>query len=111
MMGWLADETGLEKCAANFVPLTPLSHLRRAAKVFPDREALVYGTRRLSYAQYHARVSQLASALIRLGIGPGDVVATVLPNIPAQAEAQFGVPAAGAVLNTINTRLDAVTVA
>jgi fatty-acyl-CoA synthase len=110
-MGWLADETGLEKRRANFVPLTPLSHLRRAALVFPDREALVYGPRRFTYAEYHARVSRLASALVRTGIRPGDVVATLLPNVPAQAEAHFGVPAAGAVLNTINTRLDPDTVA
>jgi len=110
-MGWLADETGLDKRRANFVPLTPLSHLRRAAHVFADHEALVYGSRRLTYRQYHARVSQLASALVARGIKPGDVVATILPNIPAQAEAHFGVPATGAVLNTINTRLDSDTVA
>jgi fatty-acyl-CoA synthase len=110
-MGWLADETGLEKRRANFVPLTPLSHLRRAALVFPDREALVYGPRRFTYAAYHARVSRLASALVRLGVRPGDVVATLLPNVPAQVEAHFGVPACGAVLNTINTRLDPDTVA
>jgi len=110
-MGWMKDETGLEKNAANFVPLTPLSHLARAAKVFPDREALVYGAHRLSYREYHGRVSRLADALTNAGIAPGDVVATLLPNIPAQAEAHFGVPAAGAVLNTINTRLDVDTVA
>jgi fatty-acyl-CoA synthase len=110
-MGWLADETGLGKCAANYVPLTPLSHLNRAAKVFPDREAMVYGSRRFSYREYHARASRLASALVGAGIAAGDVVATILPNIPAQAEAHFGVPAMGAVLNTINTRLDADTVA
>ncbi|MDH3264691.1 MAG: AMP-binding protein [Paracoccaceae bacterium] len=110
-MGWLADETGLEKCRANFVPLTPLSHLNRARLVFPNREAVVYGPRRFTYAEYHARVSRLASGLIRLGVRPGDVVATLLPNIPAQAEAHFGVPACGAVLNTINTRLDVDTVA
>ena len=110
-MGWLADETGLERCRANFVALTPLSHLNRARQVFPKEEALVYGPRRFSYAEYHARVSRLASGLIRLGIRPGDVVATLLPNIPAHAEAHFGVPASGAVLNTINTRLDVDTVA
>ena len=109
-MGWLADETGLDRCAANFRALTPLMHLQRAADVFPDRVALVYGTRRWSYAEYHARVGRLASALARSGIRPGDVVATLLPNVPAQAEAHFGVPAAGAVLCTINTRLDAGTV-
>ena len=110
-MGWLADETGLGKTAANFVALTPLSHLRRAADVFANRTAVVWKSTRLSYADYAARVSQLASALAGRGIRPGDVVATLLPNIPAQAEAHFGVPACGAVLNTINTRLDADTVA
>ncbi len=110
-MGWMADETGLEKCAANFVPLTPLSHLRRAALVFPKREAVVYGTRRFTYADYHARVSRLASALSERGIRPGDVVATLLPNVLPHVEASFGFPACGAVLNTINTRLDVDTVA
>ena len=110
-MGWMSDETGLDKTPANFVPLTPLSHLARAAKVFPTREALVYGDMRLTYAQYHDRVSQLASALVMAGVKPGDVVATLLPNVPAQAEAHFGVPAAGAVLNTINIRLDVDTIA
>jgi len=110
-MGWLADETGLEKCAANHVPLTPLSHLRRAADLFAHRTAVVWQDTRLSYADYFTRVSRLASALARRGVTPGDVVATLLPNIPAQAEAHFGVPACGAVLNTINTRLDVDTVA
>ena len=110
-MGWMADETGLEKTRANFVPLSPHSHLNRAAKVFPDHLAVAYGTHRASYRQYHARCSQLASALVGIGIQPGDVVATLLPNIPAQAEAHFGVPACGAVLNTINTRLEDDTVA
>ena len=110
-MGWLADETGLEKGPANYVPLTPLSHLRRAADIFANRTALVWKSTRLSYADYARRASSLASALQRRGVRPGDVVATLLPNIPAQAEAHFGVPACGAVLNTINTRLDADTVA
>uniref|UniRef100_UPI0040486CF7 AMP-binding protein n=1 Tax=Yoonia sp. TaxID=2212373 RepID=UPI0040486CF7 len=110
-MGWMADETGLEKCAANYVPLTPLSHLQRAASVFAQRDALIYGDMRLTYAQYHARVTRLASALSKAGVQPGDVVATVLPNIPAQSDASFGVPACGGVLNTINTRLDVDTVA
>ncbi len=110
-MGWLADERGLEKCAANYVPLTPLSHLARAAEIWPDREALVYGGIRHTYATYHARVSRLASALHKRGVTAGDVVATLLPNVPAQIEAHFGVPACGAVLNTINIRLDVNTVA
>ncbi len=110
-MGWLKDETGLDRCAANHAPLTPLAHLRRAARIMPEREALVYGATRRTYAEYHARVSRLASALTLAGADPGDVVATLLPNIPAQAEAHFGVPAMGGVLNTINTRLDVDTVA
>ncbi len=110
-MGWMADETGLDKCNANYVPLTPLSHLNRAARVFTDTEALVYGNIRLTYGQYHTRVTRLASALSKAGINAGDVVATLLPNIPAQSEAAFAVPACGAVLNTINTRLDVDTVA
>ena len=110
-MGWMADETGLEKTAANYVPLSPLSHLQRAAQVFPDRLAVSYGKHRKTYAEYHERCTRLASGLVKLGVKPGDVVATLLPNIPAQAEAHFGVPACGAVLNTINTRLDVGTVA
>ena len=110
-MGWMSDETGLEKCAANFVPLTPLSHLRRAAQVFPNQTAVIYGAHRVTYAQYHERCTRLASVLARIGVTPGDVVATLIPNLPAQAEAHFGVPACGAVLNTINIRLDAGTVA
>ncbi len=109
-MGWMKDETGLDKNAANFVPLTPLSHLRRAAQLFPDYEAVVYGRTRRSYAEYHDRCTRLASGLSRLGVNPGDVVATLIPNLPEQAEAHFGVPACGAVLNTINTRLEPDTV-
>ncbi|MEM1232598.1 MAG: AMP-binding protein [Pseudomonadota bacterium] len=110
-MGWLANEEGLEKCAANFVPLTPLSHLQRAREVFPQKTALIYGDNALSYSDYHARVSRFASALRARGVNPGDVVATILPNIPAMVEAHFAVPAAGAILNTINIRLDVATVA
>ena len=110
-MGQMRDETGLGKTAANYVPLTPLSHLKRASYIFPDRLAVAYGTQhRKTYAEYHARVTQLASALARAGIEPGDVVTTLLPNLPAHAEAHFGVPAAGAVLNAVNTRLDVSTV-
>ncbi len=110
-MGWMQDESGLEKCDANYVALTPLSHLRRAADVFAERTAVVYGDHRVTYAHYYARCTRLASALTRMGVTSGDVVATLLPNTPAQAEAHFGVPACGAVLNTINTRLDVDTVA
>ncbi len=110
-MGWLADESGLDKCAANFVPLTPLSHLRRAAQIFKDKTAVIYGDHRATYGQYYDRVTKLASGLVAMGVKPGNVVATLIPNVTAQIESSFGVPACGAVLNTINTRLDADTVA
>lgn len=110
-MGWMADEIGLEKTAANYMPLTPLSFLKRAALVFPENPAVIYGPHRKTYAEYYERVTRLASALTKLGVQPGDVVATLIPNLPAQAEAHFGVPACGAVLNTINTRLEPDTVA
>ncbi len=110
-MGWMRDETGLEKTAANYVALTPLSHLKRASYIYPDRLAVIYGAHRKTYAEYYARVSQLASALVQAGIKPGDVVTTVLPNIPAHVEAHFGVPACSAVLNAVNTRLDVDTIA
>ncbi|MAC80124.1 MAG: acyl-CoA synthetase [Rhodobacteraceae bacterium] len=110
-MGWMSNETGLEKCAANHVPLTPLSGLRRAAAVYRDELAVVHGAHRKTYAQYIVRVTRLASALAAMGVKPGEVVASILPNIPAQAEAHFGVPACAAVLNAINTRLDPHTVA
>ena len=109
-MGWMSDETGLGKCAANYVPLTPLSHLRRAANVFAKHTAVIYGDNRVTYAQYYDRCTRLASGLADMGVTPGDVVATLIPNLPSQAEAHFGVPACGAVLNTINTRLDVDTV-
>lgn len=110
-MGWLKDETGLEKTPANYTPLTPLSHLSRARALYGEQLAVVYGTQhRKTYAEYHARVSRLASALAGLGVQPGDVVATILPNLPAHAEAHFGVPACGGVLNAINTRLDPATI-
>ena len=107
----MSNEDGLEKTKANYVPLTPLSHLRRASVVYPEREAIVYGENRYSYKEYYKRVTLLASGLEKRGIKAGDVVATILPNIPAQVEAHFGIPALGAVINTINTRLDVKTVA
>lgn len=110
-MGWLSDETGLERCKANYAPLTPLSHLNRANQVFPDYEALVYGNQRWTYAQYYDRVTCLASGLVQRGVKPGDVVSTLLPNVPAAIETHFGVPACGAVLNAINIRLDVGSVA
>ncbi len=110
-MGWLPDETGLDKCAANYAPLTPLSHMRRAADLFAERDALIDRDIRLNYAELHARISRLVSALQSRGIRPGDVVATLLPNTAPHVEATWAIPATGAILNTINTRLDADTVA
>lgn len=109
-MGWMSDETGLGKTEANYVPLTPLSALKRAAHVFANEMAVIYGPHRKTYAEYYDRVTRLASALTSMGVKPGNVVATLIPNLPAQAEAHFGVPACGAVLNAINTRLDVDTV-
>ena len=98
---------GLDKNQANFVALSPLSYLARTAKVYPERVAMIYGERRQTWGQTYARCCQLAGALARRGIGPGDTVAAMLPNVPAMLEAHFGVPMTGAVLNTLNTRLDA----
>ena len=101
----------LDRNAANFQPLTPLSFLERAASVFPDHTAIIHGPLRRSYREFYARARRLASALARHGIGRGDTVAVVLANSPAMLECHYGVPMTGAVLNTINTRLDAATIA
>ena len=100
-------DTDLGRNAANFQPLTPLSFLARAAQVYPDQTAIVHGARSWTYAEFYARARRLASALVKRGIKRGDTVAAVLPNVPAMLEAHYGVAMAGAVLNTINTRLDA----
>jgi fatty-acyl-CoA synthase len=104
-------ELGLDRNPANYVPLSPLSFLRRTAKVYPDRLALVHGDLRVSWAQTYARCRRLASALAQRGVGRGDTVAVIAPNIPAMVEAHFGVPMVGAVLNAINTRLDPAAIA
>ncbi|MEM9146930.1 MAG: acyl-CoA synthetase [Pseudomonadota bacterium] len=104
-------ESGLDRCPANHVPLSPISFLRRTAAVHGARTAIVHGTRRQSWADTERRCRRLASALVARGIGQGDVVSILAPNIPEVVEAHFGVPMAGAVLNAINTRLDAATVA
>lgn len=102
---------GLEKNSANFAALTPLSFIERAAAVYPDRTAVVYGDLRRTWAETYQRCQQLASALSQRGIGEGDTVAVMLPNIPEMLELHFAVPMLGAVLNTQNTRLDAETIA
>ncbi len=104
-------ENGLDRNAANFVPLTPLSFLERTASVYPDRIAVIHGEVRRNWAETQARCHRLAGALARRGIGLGDTVAVMAPNVPAIFEAHFGVPMLGAVLNTINIRLDAATIA
>ncbi len=104
-------DTDLDRNPANFQPLTPLSFLSRAADVYPDHAAIIHGRRSWAYWQFYARARQLASALQQRGIGRGDTVAVVLPNTPAMLEAHYGVPMAGAVLNSINTRLDAAIIA
>jgi len=104
-------ELGLERRPANFVALSPLSFLQRSSSVYPDRVAIIYGTRRQTWGQTYARCRRLGSALARRGIGKGDTVAAMLPNVPAMFEAHFGVAMSGAVLNTLNTRLDAEAIA
>lgn len=104
-------DTGLDRNPANFQPLTPLTLLERAASVFPDQLAIVHGPLRRSYREFYARARRLASALQKRGIKHGDTVSAVLANTPAMLECHYGVPMAGAVLNTINTRLDAAVIA
>jgi len=104
-------ETDLDRNPANFAALTPLSFLERAASVYPDRVAIVHGPQRQTWGTTYARCRRLASALAARGLGVGDTVAVMLPNIPAMYEVHFGVPMCGAVLNTLNTRLDADTIA
>jgi fatty-acyl-CoA synthase len=101
---------GLGRNAANYEPLTPGVFLSHAAEVHPDRVAVIHGDRRLTYRDFYARARRLAGALAARGVRAGDTVSAMLPNIPAMLEAHYAVPMLGAVLNTINTRLDARTV-
>ena len=103
--------SGLEKTEANFAPLSPITFLERAADVYPLRTAVIHGPLRYSYAELRERSRRLAAALRTRGVQPGDTVAIMAPNIPAMLEAHHGVPMAGAVLNALNTRLDAATIA
>ena len=99
-------QAGLDKQSANFSALSPLTFLDRAAKVYPQRTAVVHGDTRRTWAQTYQRCQQMASALTKQGIGKGDTVSLVAPNIPEHFELHFAVPMCGAVLNSINTRLD-----
>jgi fatty-acyl-CoA synthase len=101
----------LDKNPANYQPLTPLSFLERAALVYPDHVAIIHGPLRRTYRDFDARSKKLASALAKRGIGKGDTVAVMLANTPAMLECHYGVPMTGAVLNTLNTRLDAGIIA
>ncbi len=101
----------MERNAANYAPLTPLDFLRRSADVHPAKPAVVHGQRVFSYAQFAERCRRLASALARHGVGRGDTVAFMAPNVPALLEAHYAVPGLGAVLNALNYRLDAATIA
>src|SRR5215468_2673484 len=104
-------DTDLDRNPANFQPLTPLTLLERAAAVFPGHTAMIHGRLERSYAEFYARARRLASALAKRGIGRGDTVSVLAANTPAMLEAHYGVPMTGAVLNTLNTRLDAPIIA
>lgn len=101
----------LDKVQANYTPLSPLSFLARAAAVFPGQTAIVHGRQRVSYAEFYARSRRLASALAARGIGKNDTVTVMLSNTPPMLEAHYGVPMTGAVLHSLNTRLDAAILA
>ena len=104
-------ELGLPRRLANHRPLTPLDFLSWCASVFPDRAGVVYGRQALSWGEVDRRCRRLASALVGLGVGRGDTVAVMCPNTPPMLEAHYGVPMAGAVLNALNYRLDAASIA
>ena len=104
-------DENLGKTPANHQPLSPLSFLERSARVYPDKESIVHGDRRYTWAQTFNRAKRLASALTKRGISKGDTVAVMLPNIPEMFECHFGVPVTGAVLNALNYRLDAENIA
>ncbi|HOL64339.1 MAG TPA: acyl-CoA synthetase [Accumulibacter sp.] len=104
-------QQGLDKNAANYTPLSPLTFIERTAYIYPQRTAVIHGQRRYTWLETYTRVRRLASALADHGIGEGDTVAAMLNNTPEMIECHFGVPVLGAVLNTLNTRLDAETIA
>ncbi len=106
-----AYDRGLDRQSANYEPLTPLSFLQRTAWVFPEHPSVVHGTRRFTWKETRERCHRLAGALARRGIGKGDTVAVMAANTPEMLECHFGVPMTGAVLNTLNIRLDAASIA
>jgi fatty-acyl-CoA synthase len=102
---------GLDQVEANYAPLTPLSFLKRAEVVYPNRLAWIHGDRRATYAQFASRCRSLASALTKIGVGTGDTVAIMASNVPAMLEAHYGIPMTGAAMNALNIRLDAAAIA
>src|SRR5262245_3251549 len=100
-----AYDQDLPRNPANFQPLTPLTFLERAAAIFPDHPAIVHGKLRRSYKEFYTRARRLGSALAQRGVTRNDTVSVMLPNTPAMLEAHYGVAMAGAVLNSLNTRL------
>ena len=104
-------ETNLNKKPANYQALTPLSFIERTAATYPNHTAIIHGEIQRNWAETYARCRQLGSALEKHGLKPGETVAAILPNIPAMIEAHFGVSMMGGILNTINIRLDADTIA
>ena len=104
-------DQGLEPVHANYSALSPIDFIERTASVYPDYPAVIHGAIRYTWGQTYERCRRLASALSSRGIGHGDTVAVMLPNIPAMVECHFGVPMIGAVLNTLNVRLDAEAIA
>ena len=104
-------EKGLEPNSANFQALTPLSFLAWAEEVYPDNIAVIHGETQFTWAEFGVRCRRLASALSKRGLGYGDTVSIMAPNTPPMLEAHYGVPMTGAVLNSLNYRLDAATIA
>ena len=104
-------ETDLDKNSANYIPLTPLSFIGRCARTFPTRPSVIYGDKVFTWEETYQRCLNLASALKKRGIGIGDTVSIMAPNVPPSFEATFGIPMTGAVINALNTRLDAPTIA
>ena len=111
MESGIYDESHLARGRANFVALSPLSFLARAAAVYPDKIAVIHGERSFTYAEFYARCRRVADALQKRGIGKGDTVSLMAPNVPAMLEAHYGVAMAGGVLNALNYRLDARNIA
>src|SRR5437588_8321139 len=109
--GLSAFGDALGKQRANYVPLSPVQFLARSALIWPHKIAVRHGAQAYTYREFEARCRRLASALARRGVGRGDTVAVMAPNVPALLEAHYAVPALGAVLNALNYRLDATTIA